>query len=155
MKKVLFLLLITFEVFSCKSKQVKTTSNPITINTATYQKWYGGREGSRGIKIEIIGKENLKDCEYKNIYFYNKQAPIYIKNLENDTIELTANINTGYNRHDRILSSDRNKELKNKAPIKPKYPNLGKDEAMIEYLQKGELNSFKITLKQKKDLLYQ
>ena len=150
-----FIIIIIITLFSCKSNQTKTIINPITINTATYQNWYGGREGSKGIKIEIIGKETLKVCTYKNIFFANNQAPIYAKTIENDQIILTANINTGYNIEDKVLSSDKNKEFKNKAPIKQKYPNLGKNEAMIEYLQKGKLYFFKVTLQQKKDLLYQ
>ena len=153
MKKSVILLFVIMGMFSCKSTQ-SNNNNPLQIETATYQNWYGGREGSRGIKIEIKGKK-LKDCTFKTIYFSNKQAPIDTKITNENEIYLTANINTAYRKHDRILSSDRNKELKNKVPVKPKYPNLGKEEAVLEYVYKEKLQTIKVTLLKKKDLLYQ
>jgi len=154
MKKLLFLIFTSAILISCKSTQSKVNDSPITINSATYQNHYGGREGVRGIKIEINATENLKECSYNTIYFSNKKAKIYTT-MKDGNIKLAANINTGYKPEDRMLSVDRDKEFKNKAPIKPKYPNLGKDEAIVEYTYKGALKTFKVILKKKKDLFFQ
>lgn len=152
--KNIFIAIIIITVTSCKSKQTKSNVKPLSIITATYQNWYGGREGVRGIKIVIKGAQNSKNYTYKDLYFQNKKAAI--NTTTNDKIiELTANINTGYRTNERILSSNTNKEYKNTPPTKPKYPNLEKDEAVIEYEYQGKLKSFKLLLKKKKDLFYQ
>jgi hypothetical protein len=153
MKKLVILILIATALFSCKSTQSKNKVNPINIDLATYQNWYGGREGSRGIKIEINGVPVLQNCTYQTIYFKDKKAEIHTTSKDKN-IQLTANINTGYKPEDRMLSSDSNQEYKNKPPVKPKYSNLGKDQAVIEYIYKGKLKSFKIILKKKKDLFF-
>jgi len=152
--KNLIVLLFVLTIISCKTTQENSSKTPFVVKTASYQNWYGGREGSRGIKIEIKGEKVLNNCTYKTIYFFKKEAELNTIVIDN-TIELKANINTGFRRHKKVLSSDRNKEFNNKAPIKSKYPNIGEEEAVIEYLYKGKLKTLKLILNKKKDLFYQ
>jgi len=151
--KYLFLILAALSIFACNSTKQKENTNPIVIQKAFYQNWYGGREGIHGIKIEVHAKPVAKDCTYQTMYYLGKQAKIITKQ-EGENIFLRANINTS-TRRNRMLSVDRDKEYGNQAPIKLKYPNLTKNEVLIEYLQNDKLKHFKVPLIRKEPLFYQ
>lgn len=67
---------------------------------------------------------------------------------------LTVNINTSSLKQDRIISKNKEDEFGNQVPIKPKYLNLKKSEAVIEYLQDGILKYYKVSLTEKEALYY-
>lgn len=152
MKNSIFIL-IGLVLFSCSTTKSNVQKAPLKIEKATYQNWYGGLEGVRGVKIEISGKEIVKDCNYETIYYLDKKAKLTI-NKNESTIKLLGNIDTSYRRN-RMLSVNTLHEVNNKPPAKLKYPNLTKEEAIIEYIQNGKLKHFKVELVKKKDLLYQ
>ena len=151
--KIIALLLFVIPFINCKSSKMDK-KEPFTLIKATYQNWYGGRKGIRGIKIEIYGANPQKDISYKNVYFKNKKASIETT-LKDKELFLQANINTST--RDKMLNihGDSQKEYGNKAPIKSKYPNLKENEAIIDYTQNGEDKIFKINLTKTKDLYYQ
>ena len=153
MKSKFLILFIIVNTFACNSAKQQTNKSPLVIEKAFYQHWYGGQRGVKGIKIEINAKLISKDCTYKTIYYLDKKAEINTKQ-NGKLIVLKANINTS-TRKDRMMSSDIGIEYTNQAPTKPKYPNLTKTEAIIEYIQNGELKYFKLDLVEKKALFYQ
>jgi hypothetical protein len=152
MKFIIPLIVSVFILLSCGSSKSDKKINHFIVEKATYQNWYGGLKGVRGINIEITGKSISEKAIYQTVFFANKSTKINTAISGNRTI-LKANINTS-TRQNIILSSDRNQEFKNKPPTKPKYPNLSKNEAVIEYTLNGKLNTFKVNLTKKEDLFY-
>ena len=154
MKYIIVTFIIFLSIFACNSKKQKSdiNSTPLIIQKAFYQNWYGGREGVTGINIEISAKLDSKDCIYQTAYYLNKKAKINTKK-NGEFIVLKANINTS-TRRDRMLSSDRDKEYGNEAPTKSKYPNLTKNQTVIEYTQNGKLKHFTVDLVEKEALYY-
>ncbi len=151
MKKIIaFIVLIS--LFACKSTQKQLNELPISIESASYQNWYGGRSGVRGVKIEINGILNKQDLVFKSAYYLDKKSEIQTQ-IEDDKILLSISINTS-KRREMMLSSNPNEEFGNKAPVKPKYADLKENEVVIEYLNNDKIQFIKVELKKKKDLFY-
>lgn len=140
-------------LMNCNSSKNIPEKQPFAIETATYQNWYGGREGVRGVNIKIRMATKQFNVTFLVIYYLNKHSAINTKLLK-DRIELTANINTS-NRNERILNANPRNEYGNKAPKQLKYPDLKENEAVLEYKLNDKLAFIKITLKKEKDLFYQ
>lgn len=151
MNKILIVIVLT-SFFACKSTKEQSKKTPISVETATYQNWYGGRPGVRGVKIKINGILNQKGLVFKTAYYLDKKGEIQTQ-LEENKLALSKNINTS-TRKDILLSSNPNNEFGNKPPIKPKYTNLKENEVIIEYSKNTKIQFFKVVLKKKKDLFY-
>jgi len=130
------------------------TKTPFTLTKATYQNWYGGVKGVKGVKIVILGKDLEKNIVFKTLYYKGKKANIIVSNKENKLV-LRVDINTSTREERLILHGDSQREYGNKPPVKSKYPNLKEHEAIIVYLQKEKELFVKINLKKEMDLLYQ
>jgi len=150
-KNISTIILIIF-LTSCKSKEVTSTKIPFEITNATYNYWYGGREGVRGIAVKIAGTNLKKKIVFNTLYYKDKKAKIYTEIKENKLL-LSANIDTSNRRIDHKNHASPQEEYGNKAPIKPKY-NLKEGEAVIEYTQKNKELFFKITLSKKEAVYY-
>jgi len=152
--KFIYLLAFIGILNSCNStKKTNKKAVPFNIESATYQNWYGGREGVRGVTIEISVLNTKKKVSFTTVYYLDKKSTITVKN-DNGNYILIGNINTSLIKNRKLASNPQN-EYGNKAPIKPKYPNLAKDEAVLEYTINDELFYKKIKLTKKKDLFYQ
>jgi len=145
--KAIYMLVSFFIVFSCSTKP-KEKSSPISIEKATYQYWHGGVKGVGGINIAISGKRIMKNCTYTSIYFLGKSSKTTV-NIKDENIVITANINR-YKRQNTISSSMQ--EYGNTSPIKLKYPNLAKNEAVLEYIMDGDLQFIKLSLEKKESM---
>jgi len=151
--KIIALLLITVLFTNCKSTQ-SNSKKPFTITKATYQNWYGGQEGVRGIKIEIQATVIESNITYNSVYFKNKKGKIKLERCDNHKIHITSNINTGYRKHLKNMHSNHQKEYGNKVPVKNSYPDLKENEAVLKYTQHKEEKTIKIILTKKKDIFY-
>ncbi len=153
MKNYVLIIVTLVLLTSCSTKKVIHKDTPFTVKEAYFQNWHGGREGARGVKINILAFDLDDKCQLNTVFYLDKQAKLYKKEIDN-SIELTANINTALPR-DKMLTGNPQHEYGNKAPTKLKYPNLTKTEAVIEYIHKGILKHIKIKLIEKKALFYQ
>jgi len=154
MKTNVFLLFAIIFFTSCNSTKSKQKEIPFVVQNATYQDWFGGREGVKGVKIKIVIKSNSKQNNYQTLYYLDKKGKIKSSFNDNNIGVLTVNINTSSLKQDRIISKNKEDEFRNKVPIKPKYLNLKKSEAVIEYLQDGILKYYKVSLTEKEALYY-
>lgn len=130
------------------------TKTPFILTKATYQNWYGGVKGVKGVKIVISGKNLQKDIVFKTLYYKDKKTNIIVSNKENRLV-LNANINTSTREEKLILHGDSQKEYGNKPPVKSKYPNLKENEVIITYYEKEKELLVRINLKKEVDLFYQ
>ena len=154
MKTNVFLLFAIIFFTSCNSTKSKQKEIPFVVQNATYQDWFGGQEGVKGVKIKIVIKSNSKQNNYQTLYYLDKKGKIKSSFNDNNIGVLTVNINTSSLKQDRIISKNKEDEFGNQVPIKPKYLNLKKSEAVIEYLQDGILKYYKVSLTEKEALYY-
>ena len=151
MKTNIYLLFTIILFASCNSTKSSQKEIPFTIQNATYQNWFGGQEGIKGVKIEIVIKTTSEKISFQTLYYQDKKTTI--KSINNTNfITLIADINTS--KEDKIISKSKEEEYGNQAPIKPKYPNLTESETIIEFLQNGTKKHYKVSLSEKEALYY-
>ncbi len=150
--KKLFILILTLTLISCSTnKMVKNP--PFTIVKATYQNWFGGREGVQGISIKILLKDLKKEIQFNKIYFKEKELSVTFINSDN-VKQLSANINTGFKPHSLQMHANPKKEYGNTLQKTTKiFPfKLNKNEAVISYFKNKKEYFYKLTLQKEKDL---
>lgn len=154
MKTVKILSILTgILLFSqCGSAQFEQNP-PFTINSAIYNNWSGGQEGSRGMNVNITYSA-LSPVKFDSIYFNKKAVKLEIIKTK-DTKLLTANFVSDVKR-DIILDKNSSKEIKNNVPEIKSFPfDLKQNEAIISYKVKDKIKYFKITsIKKGKSIFY-
>ncbi len=153
LKKNIINLVLVLSFISCTSS--KTIKNPpFTIVKATYVNWYGGKEGSSGIRTEIEISNLKKKIDFKYLYFRNKKEAL--TTLIKKGIVLTSNINTSTRQTYLQMHRDPKKEYGNSLPIsKTKFPfELKENEAIISYTLNKKEYFYKLELKKGKNLFY-
>jgi len=148
------LLSLTFSIFLFSCSSTKFVKNPpFNIIDATYQNWYGGREGVRGISVKILVKDINTNVKFDSLYFKDKKLKLFVTDVENTKL-ITANINTGYKPENLQMHADPKKEYGNKLPrTNKKFPfDLKENEAVLSYKKSGKTLYYKLVLKKKKDL---
>ncbi|MEE9348605.1 MAG: hypothetical protein V3U80_01005 [Flavobacteriaceae bacterium] len=161
MKEIVLVSLIILTLWGCKSKKTTNLSDtktdkiqankPFSYSEATYQYSYGGREGVKGAKIEIKGIKPIDDLVFTTVYFNNKKGKIFT--TTKDFISIKGSIDLSDPRPQRA-HVEPIEEYGNSAPVKPKYPHLKDNEAVIKYSIKGEEFHWQVTLIKKEPLFY-
>jgi hypothetical protein len=149
--KLIFAITSLF-LFSCNTtKFVKNP--PFKIIDATYQNWYGGREGVKGISVKILLKNIDKDITFDTIYFKKHALRTLITEVENAKL-LSANINTGYKPEKIQMHANPKKEYGNSLPDSKKDTpfNLKENETVISFTKSNKTRFYKLQLKKEKDL---
>ncbi len=129
------------------SKYSLTQTPDFTLGEVYYQDWVSGiQEGGSGTNVYISFNNFTKDIVVKDIYFRKK------------ILEAQQNGNQyiGYYKNemerDIIMDGDPKKEAQNTPP--KKFPfDLKDNEAVISYLQSGEMKYYKISGMEKKDMI--
>lgn len=142
--KSIFLVLITFSLFSCGCKPTDQKDFPQEIAAVYFQRQNAGQDKSNQVLDFFIELKNpLKEGMFLDtIYFRNEQAKLEMKSEK----VFVAHFYPNQAQQDLILDSDPLKEYGNKAPVivPPKF-DLKPTEAVLEYKLKTKTFYYKIT----------
>ena len=157
MKKLLLIpIFIILMSFSQCNKEHFDSESPVNFSQKIYQDWVGGRPGSQGTLVTLVGEIPTKNIQFDSIYFKSNVAKINVQ-LSDQEITLTANF-IAINPKDRdlILSGDAKEEFGNKPPKKlPKIPfELSDNEVVISYYYKKKKRYFRLDKLQKEKPIY-
>jgi hypothetical protein len=138
--KMLSILALVFTFFQCGSSKF-ITKPPFQISSTEYSKSVGDLLGVSSINVTIQLKEK-STIQFDSLYFKNRVTKVEVKTPS----MLTANYKISKNIiSDIIIDVDPTKELKNKAPIKPKFDfELKENEAVLSYQFQGKTRYIKI-----------
>jgi len=152
--KILFLVVILFGFTQCKSQKVEEKV-PFKITEKTYFYFAGGKKGTNGTKIKIVGNATSLNLNFSTIYFQNHEYKI-IPEFKGEGFILVGN-HTEITKNDLNMHQNTEREYGNEAPkFEKKIPfDLEKNEAVIVYRINGKDFYYKITdIKQLKTVYY-
>lgn len=157
MKKLLLIPIVAVLMsFSQCDKDSFDKKPPVDFTKICYQDWVGGRPGSSGTLVTLIGKKPTGEIAFDSIYF-NKKAVKVATQLTSNELIVTANfIKPNPKDRDLILSGDPKEEFGNKPPkVAPKISfELADNEAIVSYILKGKKRYFRLQNITKEKTLY-
>ena len=163
--KLLNFLIITFiaaiSLVSCGSLKEKNNAskeyvlieNPsFKIIDSYYQHWAAGVQGGgSGTNLTIKLDNFVKGVAFKNLFFQGKLAPL--KKLINNSVGYQASFKEE-NSNEIIMDGDVINEISNTPPVKIPF-DLNENDAVVSYIENGNLKFFKISaLKEKPMIAY-
>lgn len=141
---IYFLIFITLFAFTGCKTQNRTIKAPFTITEKTYFYWVGGKEGTSGTTIKIVGTFKTTNLEFSRIYFQNHEYKIVPEFKQSEFIVIG-------NRSDQlkeniIMHRDPSQEFGNKPPNSDKkIPfELEQNEAILVYAINGKDYYYKV-----------
>ena len=147
-----------FMSFSQCDKSQIDAEPPVNFTQKKYQDWVGGRPGSQGTLVTLVGKIPAKNIAFDSIYFKSNVAKVNVQIMDQE-IKLTGNfIKINPKDRDLILSGDAKEEFGNKPPKKlPKIPfEMADNEVIISYFIKKKKRYFRLkNLQKDKPIYYQ
>ncbi|MCK4562815.1 MAG: hypothetical protein KAT78_07910 [Flavobacteriaceae bacterium] len=152
--KYLLVLIILFSLTKCKTQVVKQKA-PFEIVEKTYFYFAGGKKGTNGTTIKLVGKANTLNLGFTTIFFQNHEYKI-IPEFNTEKFILVGS-NTEIRKNDLNMHRDAVEEYGNEVPkLEKKFPfDLEKNEAVLVYRINGEDFYYKITdIKQLKTVYY-
>ncbi len=152
--KYLLVVIILFSFTKCKTQLVEKKA-PFEILEKTYFYFVGGKKGTSGTTIKIVGKASTLNLGFTTIFFQNHEYKI-IPEFKAEKFILIGS-NTEIRKNDLNMHQDPAKEFGNKPPMtEKKIPfDLEKNEAILVYRVNGEDFYYKITeIKQLKTIYY-
>lgn len=115
-----------------------------------YQHWVAGVQGGGSGTNVIIKLDNFaKGVTFKNLFFQGKLAPL--KELNINSVGYQASFK-GENNNDIIMAGDIINEISNIPPVKIPF-DLNEKEAVVSYIENGELKFFKISALHEKQMI--
>jgi len=130
------IIMLSVIVIGCKSKSLETSA-PFSINEKTYFYWTGGKQGTEGTTIRLVGRTQSMNVSFSKLYFQNHEYGIVPQfNSEGFLIEGTF---SKFKEKDVIMHRDPAAEFGNQIPqIEKKIPfDLEDDEAVLLYSVNG------------------
>lgn len=152
--KYLLAVMILFSFTKCKT-QIVEQKTPFKITEKTYFYFVGGKKGTSGTTIKIVGNANTLNLGFTTIFFQNHEYKI-IPEFRAEKFILVGS-NTEIRKNDFNMHQDAAGEYGNEAPkLEKKIPfDLEKNEAVLVYRVNGEDFYLKITdIKQLKTVYY-
>lgn len=141
---IYFLIFIILFVFTQCKTQNNTIKAPFTITEKTYFYWVGGKEGSSGTTIKIVGTFNTTNLEFSSLYFQNHEYNV-IPEFRQSEFTVIGN-RSDQLKENIIMHSDPSQEFVNKPPnSEKKIPfDLEQNEAILVYSINGKDYYYKI-----------
>ncbi len=155
--KLLNIYLMTFIlsliVMGCKSQSLETSA-PFEINEKTYFYWVGGKQGTQGTTIRLVGSTKSLNISFSKLYFQNHEYSI-VPMFNGDKFEIEGNFSE-FKEKELVFSKDPAEEFGNqpKKPIKKIPFELEDDEAVLLYSVNGLEGFHKITGVKRLDKVY-
>ena len=147
----IFIVLLTFT--QCKTQNGMKA--PFSITEKSYFYWVGGKKGSNGTSIKIVGNFDTTNVEFPKLFFQNKEYQI-VPEIKGNTFILVGN-HSAIAKENIIMHSDPKEEFGNQpSSAEKKIPfELEKNEAILVYSINGQDFYFKITdIKQLETVTY-
>jgi hypothetical protein len=140
-------------MIGCKS-QIVENSAPFEIKEKSYFHWVGGKKGTQGTSIRIVGTTKSLNVSFSKVYFQNNEYGI-VPLFSSDGFVIEGDFSE-FKEKDLILSKDPAEEYGNQ-PSKPKKKipfDLEEDEAILVYSVNGLDGFYKITGVKKLEKVY-
>ena len=121
------------------------TSAPFNIDEQTYFYWVGGKQGTEGTTIKLVGRTKSLNVSFSKLYFQNHEYGIVPEfNHQGFVIEGTF---SKFRNKEEVMHKDPAAEFGNEAPkIEKKIPfDLNDDEAVLLYSVNGREGYHKIS----------
>lgn len=137
----------------CKTQKMQNEA-PFTINEKVWFKWAGGKKGTQGTTIKLVGNLESTSLYFSNIYFQNHKYNVV---PEINGTKFTLIGNRSNLKEDLTMSGNSVDEYGNKPPkLDSDFPfDLQKDEAVIEYSINQQTYFYKVTgVKQLETVFY-
>lgn len=150
----LIFLIVFFSLIQCKTQMVEQKA-PFEITEKTYFNFVGGKKGSNGTTIKVVGNANTLNLHFTTIFFQDHEYKI-VPEFKGEKFILIGS-KTEIIKDDIIMHHDPAKEFGNQVPkLKKKIPfELEDTEAVLVYRVNGEDFYYKITgVKQLKTVYY-
>jgi len=143
-------LLVSFAPYKGVFFQKKT---PFTIIEKSYFYWVGGKKGTNGFKIQIVGTFNTTNLEFNTIYFQNRELKV-VPNIHLDKFTLVGGYTT-FNDEDILANDVKSNDDNSKKSSSDDIPfELEKDEAVLVYSISGRNHYYKISDIEQKETIY-
>ena len=140
-------LVLVFLLLNCGSHgtnaQKSQSPHPFKVLEATYNNWAGGQPGVSGFHVSIL--LDTPDIELDTLYFRNRKT--LLKKIVNSSKNKWVATFVNSPKKDRIIAADPLSEYGNLVPdLSLKIPfQLRKNEAVIQYLYRGENRYLKVS----------
>ncbi len=140
----MLLVIISFGFTQCKSQKVAEKA-PFKITEKTYFYFAGGKKGTNGTTIKIVGNATSLNLGFTTIFFQNHEYKI-IPEFKGEKFILVGS-NTEITKNDLNMHQDAASEYGNEAPkFEKKIPfDLEKNQAILVYRINGKDFYYKIT----------
>ena len=151
---IYFIIVIIFLGFTqCKSQKAVQKA-PFTITEKTYFYWVGGKKGSTGVNIKIVGNFDTTNLAFSSIYFQNREYKV-VPEFRDKKFILIGRYET-LNKKDIIMHQNPAQEFGNEPPMtEKKIPfDLQNDEAIIVYSINGKDFYYKVNGIKQLDTVY-
>ncbi len=132
----LTIVILSIIMVGCKSQNLATPA-PFDIDEKTYFNWVGGRQGTEGTTIRLVGRTQSLNISFSKLYFQNHEYDIVPEfNNQGFLIEGTF---SKFEEKDLIMHKDPKAEYTNQPPkFEKKIPfDLKDDEAVLLYSVNG------------------
>jgi len=151
-KSIVFILLLSLSV-GCKT-QSGQESAPFSVDEKTYFDWVGGKQGTKGVTIQITGSFQTTNLSFSKIFFQGHEYEV-VPQFMGSTFILESTYTT-FSGGDRQMSNAPGGEYGNPVPrVKSGIPfELEDDEAVILYSVNGREAFYKVTDIKKLDTVY-
>lgn len=151
---VLFLVVTASLSFTqCKTQNIDKKI-PFSISEKTYFYWVGGKKGTNGTNIKIVGSYITTNVSFSKIYFQNHEYTL-VTELNDEGFILSGNYSE-FRKNDINMHQNAEKEYGNEAPKREnKIPfDIQNNEAIIVYSINGEEFYHKLTSVKQLDTVY-
>ena len=149
----LTIIILSVIMIGCKSQSL-ATSAPFNIDEKTYFYWVGGKQGTEGTTIRLVGRTQSLNVSFSKLYFQNNEYDIVPEfSSQGFSIEGTF---SKFREKDVIMHKDPAAEYGNQPPkVDKKIPfDLKDDEAVLLYSINGMEGYHKISEIKQLDKVY-
>ena len=149
----LAIIILSVIMVGCKSQSL-ATSVPFDIDEKTYFYWVGGKQGTEGTTIRLVGRTQSLNVSFSKLYFQNHEYDIVPEfSSQGFSIEGTF---SKFREKDVIMHKDPAAEYGNQPPkVDKKIPfDLKDDEAVLLYSINGMEGYHKISGIKQLDKVY-
>lgn len=151
---IYFTILTIFLTFThCKTQSGMKA--PFSITEKSYFYWVGGKKGSNGTSIKIVGNFETTNVDFPKLYFQNKEYQI-VPEITGNKFTLVGN-HSAITNENIVMHRDPKQEFGNQpSSAEKKIPfELEKNEAILVYSINGKDFYYKVTdIKQLETVTY-
>lgn len=140
----LLLIIFSFSFNGCKTRYLESSA-PFEINEKSYFYWVGGKQGTQGVTVTLVGRTESLNVSFSKLFFQHKEYSI-VPEFKNDEFVIVGNFSE-FRGNEQILDSDPLSDQAKKAQEeKDNFPfDLKENEAILLYSVNGLEGYHKIT----------